>query len=83
MELHLLMEMHSLHLILMIQNREINIDELLKITAGGIKIADYDQILAALVKRYKEVYGSDIDLANTTADGVFVNDLALMINNIL
>lgn len=67
----------------MLQERNVNIDEFIKITAGGIKIADYDQVQAAIIKRYKEVYGSDIDLANTTADGVFVNDLALIINNIL
>lgn len=67
----------------MLQDREVNIDEFIKITAGGIKIADYDQVQSALIKRYKEIYGSDIDLANTTADGVFVNDLALIINNIL
>lgn len=67
----------------MLQDREVQIDQFVKITAGGVKIADYDQVQAALVKRYKETYGSDIDLANTTADGVFVNDLALIINNIL
>ena len=67
----------------MLQNRDVNIDEFIKITAGGIKIADYDQVQAALISRYKDVYGQDIDLANTTADGVFVNDLALIINNIL
>lgn len=67
----------------MLQDREVAIDQFIKITSGGVKIADYDQVQAALVKRYKEVYGSDIDLSNTTADGVFVNDLALIINNIL
>jgi hypothetical protein len=67
----------------MLQDREVPIDQFIKITAGGIVIADYDQVQSALVKRYKEIYGSDIDLANTTADGVFVNDLALIINNIL
>lgn len=67
----------------MLQDREVAIDQFIKITAGGVKIADYDQIQAALVKRYKEVYGSDIDLANVTADGIFVNDLSLIINNIL
>lgn len=67
----------------MLQDREIAIDQFIKITSGGIRIADYDQVQAALIKKYKEVYGSDIDLSNITADGVFVNNLALIINNIL
>lgn len=67
----------------MLQDREVPIDQFIKITSGGIKIADYDQIQTALINAYKEVYGSDIDLANTTADGVYINNLALIINNIL
>lgn len=67
----------------MLQNREVNIDEFIKINSSGVTIADYDQVQAALVTRYKETYGQDIDLTNTTADGVFVNNLALIINNIL
>lgn len=67
----------------MLQDRERSFDEFIKITAGGVDVADYDQIQAALIKRYKEVYGEDINLANTTADGIFINDLSLIINNIL
>lgn len=67
----------------MLQDREVSIDKFISITAGGIVIADYDQVQSAIVKRYKEVYGSDIDLSNTTADGVFINDISLIINNIL
>ena len=67
----------------MLQDREVNIDEFISFNSSGVVIADYDQVQAALVKRYKEIYGLDIDLANTTADGVFVNNLALIINNIL
>lgn len=67
----------------MIQERNVNIDQFIKFNAGGIVVADYDQVKAALIKRYKDTYGYDIDLSNTTADGVFVNDLALIINNVL
>lgn len=66
-----------------IQNREVEINNFIRFTAGGVKIADFDQILAAIIKRYKQTYGNDIDLSNTTADGVFVYDMALIINNIL
>lgn len=67
----------------MFQNNDLSINELIKLTAKGIVIADFTQIRAALINRYKVVYGSDIDLSTGTADGVFINDLALIINNIL
>lgn len=56
---------------------------LIQLSGAGLRIADYPTIKKALVEKYKEIYGSDIDLANTTADGVFVETLALMIFNIL
>ena len=67
----------------MLQNRNVAIDSFIQFTANGLSIADYDQVQAALIAKYKEVYGYDIDLSNTTADGIFVNNLALIINNIL
>ena len=60
-----------------------NIEELIQITGNGLDIKDFNEIRAALIQRYKEVYGSDIDLSTATADGIFVNDIALLINNIL
>ena len=56
---------------------------LIQLTAGGLNIADYPTIKRAIVEKYKEIYGSDIDLNNTTADGVFIETLSLMIFNIL
>ena len=67
----------------MFSNEKIDITDFIKITDAGIKIASFVQIRSALIDRYKSVYGSDIDLSTGTADGVFVNDLALIINNIL
>lgn len=67
----------------MLQDRDLNISDFIRFTPGGLSIADFDQVRSALIRRYKSIYGSDIDLANTTADGLFVNDLALIINNIL
>lgn len=67
----------------MLQTRDIDIDQFISFNAGGIVVADYDQIQTALIKKYKDIYGYDIDLANTTADGIFINNLALIINNIL
>lgn len=56
---------------------------LIQMTSVGLNIADYPTIKRAFVDKYKEIYGSDIDLTNTTADGVFVETISLMIFNIL
>lgn len=67
----------------MLQNNVVNIDEFIKLTNAGLKIATFTQVRAALIDRYKSIYGSDIDLSTGSADGIFVNDLALIINNLL
>lgn len=59
------------------------LQSLIKMTHAGVDIADFTEIRAAIIDRYKQVYGSDIDVSTATADGVFINDLALIINNIL
>ena len=61
----------------------LDIKNFITITNSGIKIATFSQIKASLISRYKEIYGSDIDISDTNADGIFINDLALIINNIL
>lgn len=62
-----------------------NIDwtELIQFTKNGIYIADYQEIRSAISNRFKEIYGEDIDLATTSADGVYVETLCLLINNIM
>ena len=67
----------------MLQNNELSINQFVAVTSAGVKVATFTQIRAALIARYKLIYGSDIDLSTASADGVFVNDLALIINNIL
>ena len=65
----------------MIQNYNIDITEFVKITNAGIFAADYTQIRAALIRRYKDIYGSDIDLSTGSADGTWIAQQALIINN--
>ena len=67
----------------MLQNYEVDIQDFIKITSAGVVVADYVQVREALIRKYKEVYGSDIDLSTSSADGVYVHNLALIINNIL
>lgn len=64
---------------------ETNIDwnSLIKFTSSGVVVAEYYEIKSALTKRFKEIYGEDIDLSNISADGIYVENLCLMINNIL
>ena len=58
------------------------LDELIKFTNHGIIRASYVDIYGALVDRYKEIYGSDIDLSTGTADGVWISDTALLIDKL-
>lgn len=67
----------------MIRNNDVDINEFIQFTQGGIVIAEFTQIRDALINRYKYAYGSDLDLSTGTADGLFINDLALIISNIL
>lgn len=67
----------------MLQNYDVSITDFLQMTQNGLKVASFVQIKSAIIKRYKETYGNDIDVSTNTADGVFVNDLALIMNNIL
>lgn len=67
----------------MFQTRNLPVSDFIQITNAGVRIATFVEIRNALIERYKSVYGSDIDLSTGSADGIFVNDLTLIINNIL
>lgn len=67
----------------MIRSRNFNIGNLIQYKSGGLEVATFVDIREALITRYKEVYGSDIDVSTASADGVFINDMAMIINNIL
>lgn len=58
------------------------VNDFIKFTANGLQIANFTQIRAALIVNYKSIFGTDIDLSTGTADGEFVNETALIINNI-
>lgn len=67
----------------MIREKNFNVGNFCRLGARGLEIAEFVDIREAIIARYKEVYGSDIDLSTASADGVFVNDVSLIINNIL
>lgn len=60
-----------------------DIKDFVRFDASGVNVANFTEIRSELIKRYKEAYGSDIDLSTSSADGVFVNNLSLIMNNIL
>lgn len=59
-----------------------NFGSIVQVTANGLKVKSFTEIRDMLIQRYKEVYGQDIELDTRNADGVFINDLALIMNNI-
>ena len=61
----------------------INYQNLIQITGGTIRIASFVEIRDALTQQFKNIYGSDIDVSSATADGQYINSLALILNNIL
>ena len=67
----------------MLFDSEVSFANLIRITDSGFFVATYPEIVNMLTIRYKEIYGNDIDLSPTTADGVFIHNIALLINNIL
>lgn len=62
---------------------EIDWSNFLQFNGNGVVVATYAEIYKALVKKFQDIWGSDIDLSSASADGVFVNTYALIINNIL
>lgn len=66
----------------MFTKRLINWTDIVQFTSSGVVVLDYPQIREAVTKRFKEIYGSDIDLSTGSADGIYVENYCLMINNI-
>ena len=62
---------------------DINYQEFIKFTNSGIQVATYTEVRAAITKRYKEIYGADIEISTASADGQFIEMMSLIINNIL
>lgn len=58
-------------------------NSLITFSKKGIEIAPYTQIRTAITTRYKQIYGDDIDLSTSTADGQYIEMLCLIINNML
>lgn len=62
---------------------DLDYTQLIRFTDGTLQLGSFVQIRNALIKRMKEIYGNDIDISPASADGQYVNSLALIFNNIL
>ena len=48
---------------------------------NGLSIASYVDIKRTLINRKRELYGIDIDVSDASADGQWLSEIALLINN--
>lgn len=61
---------------------QLDYTNLIQFTNGTLKLASFVQIRNALIKRMQDIYGNDIDVSPASADGQYINSIALLINNI-
>lgn len=64
-------------------NSNIDYTKFIQFNGGTLRVATFVEIRDALVRRYKEIYGNDIDTSTASADGQYINEIALIINNIV
>lgn len=64
-------------------NLQVEWTDLIRFSSDGIVVADYVHIRSALIAKYKQIYGEDIDVSTTTADGIWLETISLIINNTL
>ena len=60
---------------------EYTFDNLLRTSSDGIEMSSFVQMKDAIAKRYKEIFGNDIDLDSASADGQYLMMIALMLFN--
>jgi len=56
-------------------------DNLIRTTSAGLEVSSFVQTKDAIIQRYKEIFGNDIDVESTTADGQYIMMIALMLYN--
>ena len=64
-------------------NNLIDWSQLIKFGPNGLEIASYIDVKKAIVKKFQDIYGTDIDLSTNSADGIYLEFYTLMINNLL
>lgn len=59
-------------------NPDYKIEDLIAFTESSVKTANFQQIRDSLIKKMQDIYGNDIDISSASADGQWVNALALL-----
>lgn len=62
---------------------ETDFNKLIAITSTGLTIANYNEVRNLLVEKFQDIYGKDIDVSLDSADGIYINNIALLIYNLL
>lgn len=62
---------------------DLDYTKLIQFTEGTLQLASFVQIRNALIQRMKDIYGNDIDVSPASADGQYINSIALLVNNIM
>ena len=58
-----------------------NFDNLVRMTSAGVEVSSFVQIKNAIIKRYKEIYGNDIDLSDASGDNQLIMMISLLLYN--
>lgn len=64
-------------------NKETDFYNLINLSPNGLDIADFPTIKRSLENKFKDIYGSDIDISTGTVDGIYIETISILINNIL
>ena len=64
-------------------NKAYDMSNLIVFNQNGLEVASFVDIKKVLIQRARALYGSDIDISDASVDGQWINEQALLINNIL
>lgn len=64
-------------------NKSYTLGNLVSFDSDGLSIASFVDIKKALIDRQRQLYGYDIDVSDASADGQWITEIALLINNTL
>ena len=57
-----------------------NLEDLISFGENAIETATDAQIFETFIKKMKDIYGNDIDVSSATADGQWINSIALIMS---
>lgn len=64
-------------------NKIYTLGNLVSFSNAGLTVASFVDIKKTLISRFKQLYGEDVDVSDASADGQYITEIALLINNVL